>query len=313
MHISIPIGYLVQGRRADKRVFRPVRLAERVTVQIPEVDVIDAPKAIEWDVDITHEDSRPFSARTHHAGDGRAKLFTRWYAGRHWLRLVERSVSDKEMALRGVELTAQRLEEFLAQDHAHSALGLGCAVHGAKIARDGCDPSAVFEEIRVSGRDEALRSVLALPENVILVGGVVHVACAQPAPARTVAREYRDGSYPALYSVAMRTDHLALDGYDPGLSKILVYGLGEWERLNTQRSDGVVVPPPLVHLEESIDPDIDAHRQVSNLVKVALARWGCPPFFARRFDGFSEELRETTVQSARENSRAGGGCVHAPS
>lgn len=294
MHLTLPIGYEVIGKRPGKRNFRPIRLAEMVTVEIAEATSDEAPIAVEWQIDPTHERMRPATAATYFAGDDRWCAFTRWYGGRHWMRLVEHNISKSDHARHATQLSASRLEEFLMADEGHIAVGLsGLSLGAAKLPKKDGDLTLGFETLRKNGREEAMLAALSLPETLLLVDGIVHVACAQPAPARTMIREYRDGHPPALYNVSMRTDVIALDGYDPDLAKVLAYGIEDWDRLNAQRADGLILPPPAVLVPDSIDPGVEARRAVSNLVKIALAQWGCPAFMRTEFNEF---LKDTTSQ-----------------
>lgn len=141
------------------------------------------------------------------------------------------------------------------------------------------NPLGTVAELVYDGRDEALAAVSALSENFISVNGVLHIACAQPA-----IRVFESGKMRRRphfeENISIDTRARCLDGHAAYKSAMIAYPLDSWgevhRRLSAFAKELEVPPPeshleaPAIHIPESIDPDIDARRQLDTLLKKEL-------------------------------------------
>lgn len=279
MQFTFDVGYAIQGRPPARKQFRRYRFVERVGVEIPEISSDEAPIAVEWHV--------PTELKIFNRGDDRmlasggydGKQFTRWYDGRHWLRLVERHASTAySPPIEGTpELTLPKLMSAMESNGGYEAIGLSrfsVKDIGPEPVLVDHDPTGKFETMLVNERTEALSRAYALPSNLLLVDGIVHVACAQPA----LRRDRFD--FGPISGVVVDTRANFLDGYFGFHNQHFSYSLtdrAEIMEMSSQDGDGSMLKAisdymVTIHMPESIDPDIDARRKVDRLVKMAAFR-----------------------------------------
>ena len=273
MRLDFEIGYDLRGRRPGKSSHRPLRFAEPASVVIREVGSLDAPIAVEWGVrrwSPAHTGNRDRHA---YACDDRGRQFTRFYEGRHYLRLVEAHMEFEGRTYQeeARDLTAATALEALRQGRGFDCLGLGnyktVGYPAKKIKRVASDPTDEFESVTKSKRDKAMGAVERVGDDVLCIDGVVHVACAQPGV--RLSRSF--------LSTETRSD--LLDGLDSYLNGHLAFGLSEWRGIAAGQVKGagnrdlaieLDEASPRIFLDESMDPDIDRRRAVDTIVKRVL-------------------------------------------
>lgn len=311
MQFTFNVGYAIQGRPPARKQIRRYRFVERVAVEIPEISSDEAPIAVEWRV--------PTELKTFNRGDDRrlvsggndGKQFTRWYDGRHWLRLVERhSNTAYSSPFEGTTgLTLPKLMSAMENNGGYEAIGLArfsVKDIGPQPALVDHDPTEKFETLLVNERTEALSKAHAVPSNLLLVDGIVHVACAQPALRLSLKLSLNRDRFElgSISGVVIDTQGDLLDGY-PGFHQHFSYPLTDWTEImemSQRDSDGSMLSGisnymVTIHIPESIDPDIDARRKVDRLVKMAAFRAFHPDEAQlREFFGDASNQRAWRVQ-----------------
>jgi hypothetical protein len=271
MHIRVPVGYQIRGTLG--RTTRTFKFQERITIEVPEVTDEEAPVAVSW---AAHTDMYGYD-RLRHAflaqGGDDGRQFTRWYDGRHWLRLTEGHAQQYATPGRYSELTAAGFEGALPTGGGYNILGLNALSPGRDHRKVEDDPTDSFSKINRSGREDALDKIRAATRALLSVDGVLHVACAQPATC--LARGKNDS--PEGYLLHVDTRPNVVDGKEYIRDEVLVFGLDEWEEMSHTAIRGSADRPrvterlaalePTVHLPESINPDVLTVRTADTLVK----------------------------------------------
>ena len=293
MRLTFPIGYDLKGRRPGKRVFRPYRYSELVSVDIPEVDASDAPIAVEWEPprgQVGVYDDRDLGC---HGETG--TQFTRWYEGRHWLRLVEGHAAAIGTPQGHRELTPDMAQRCLSEGNGHAAIGLRRFPPGfyGHVSRVHEDPTSGFEEIRSSDRPAAMLAVGEVPRNLICVDGVLHAACAQPTVRMTAS--FGDDTH-KLGGLWVDVREEIADGWLGFTRHHLSYALDSWDRL-ASRHGMKATTPPIVYVAESIDPDIDNRRAADRLVKKTAYEFGYPNELADELRAYFSDMDTGRVSS----------------
>ncbi|MBY3151177.1 hypothetical protein HFO56_01985 [Rhizobium laguerreae] len=271
MHIRVPIGYTIRGTIG--RTTRTWKFQERVTIEVPDVTAEEAPVAVSW---AAHTDMHGYDPLKHaflgHGGeDGRQ--FTRWYDGRHWLRLTEGHTEQFGKPGRSPELTVAGFESALLIGGGYNILGLNALSPGRDHRKAQVDPTHRFSTVDRSGRNLALAQLEAATSKLLSVDGLLHVACAQPA---ICLAKGKDDSLEG-YVLHVDTRSNIVDGKEYIVDKVLVFGPDEWEEMSHTaiRASGdraratarLAALEPTVHLPESIDPGILTVRTADTLVK----------------------------------------------
>jgi hypothetical protein len=296
MHIRVPIGYTIRGTIG--RTTRTWKFQERVAIEVPDVTAEEAPIAVSW---AAHSDLRDYDHNKYaflgHGGED-DRQFTRWYDGRHWLRLTEGSAAQYGKPGRYPELTAAGFEGALPKGGGYNILGLNHLSPGdhRKVQ---VDPTERFVTVNKSTRETALGQLRSAAGSLLAVDGVLHVACAQPAICLANAKY---GS-PETLVLHVDTRSNVVDGKDYLLDKVLVFGLDEWEHLSitavkasrnrTRTQERLAALKPTVHLPESIDPDIMTVRTADTFVRrFVLESYPRTIQFQRYFDYTDPVARE---------------------
>lgn len=265
MLLSFRVGYVIRGNKG--RLNRSYNFAETVTAEISETTESEAPVAVSWH---TPKNLSPFPMPTYahlRASDETGRQFTRFYEGRHWLRLVEGHISQSYSIT--PELTGAAFAHGLAEGRGFDILGMARNAPGVHKRVEG-DPSSQFASTTVNTREHAMRKLDLAFSDLLLVDGVLHVACAQPAICMTDALGESDDTC-VLY-VETRKEFT-----DGSQKRHLVYSLDGWEdasamvvrgSMNRARTEANLSDlAPTVHLPFSIDPEVVAKRTADTLVK----------------------------------------------
>lgn len=279
MNIILDIGYDLVGRKPGNQRTKSYRFRDTVSAEIPEVNSAEAPIAVSWQAQ-KHSDERwGYFDQPLRCGDEYGTILTRWYAGRHWLRLVDGNCGKRNAPSDTCELDMSLLKRAVSDERERIFLLLGLREFMPLRAKASVDPKATLEEVSRDGRMDAIQAVAAISDNVISVDGVIHVACAQPGIRTLISQYYQDFPFHEKY-LAVDTRSGCLDGHAAFLSGLVTYPLNDWdsiyERLVQESSEFRTSPPeshlraPQVFIPESIDPDIDARRAVDTLVKKVL-------------------------------------------
>lgn len=271
MHIRVPIGYTIRGTIG--RTTRTWKFQERVTIEVPDVTSEEAPMAVSWAAhsDLHGYDPIKYAFLGHGGEDGRQ--FTRWYKGRHWLRLTEGHTEQYGKPAKSPELTAAGFESALPIGGGYNILGLNALSPGRDHRKVQGDPTERFSTVDRSGRNLALAQLEAAASTLMSVDGVLHVACAQPAIC--LAKGKDDSLEGHVLHVDTRSN--VVDGKDYLVDQVLVFSLDEWEdkshiaiRASGDRPKAtarLASLEPRVHLPESIDPDILTARTADTFVR----------------------------------------------
>jgi hypothetical protein len=268
MHIRIPVAYIIRGTIG--RTQRTYRFAETVTVEIAETNAEEAPIAVSWPAHTDLSDYRAFGyAHLGHGGEDGLQL-TRWYNGRHWLRLTDNRENDAAPG-RYPDLSCIGFEERLSSGYGFQLLGMGGFSPRSGDKKTERDPSEKFATITRSGRDYALEYVMRASQTLLSVDGVLHLACAQPG----VCLARANLSTAENDVVHVHTDANALDG--EGSDDVMVFGLDQWDEITyiairssldrPKTIDRLAELRPTVHLPESIDSDVLSLRAADTMVK----------------------------------------------
>lgn len=266
MHIRMPVAYTIRGTVGRTR--RTYKFAEKAMIEIAETTAEEAPIAVSWP---GHTDLSDYSALRYaflgHGGDDGLQ-FTRWYNGRHWLRLTD-SEGIHAAPGRYPDLRARGFEEGLPSGDGYQLLGLGALSPSGDHRKTDGDPRERFVKIDRSGREHALERLARASQTLLSVDGVLHLACAQPGVCLARANLQTDEND----VVHIDTKASVLDGKDEG---VLVFGLDEWDdiadiairssRDRPKTTKRLAALRPTVHLPESIDPDILTVRSADTLV-----------------------------------------------
>lgn len=267
MHIRMPAAYTIRGTIG--RTQRTYKFAEKAMFEIAETTADDAPIAVSWPAhtDLSHYSALKYAHLGHGGEDG--LQFTRWYNGRHWLRLTD-SGGIYACPGRYPDLSGIGFEEGLPSGYGYQLLGLGTLSPGGDHRKTEGDPRDRFVKIDRSGRDQALEQLSRASKKLLSVDGVLHVACAQPGVC--LARANLDTFENDV--VHVDTEASVLDGQ---VERTLVFGLDEWDDVaeiairsshdRPRTTARLAALRPLVHLPESIDPDILTVRSADTLVK----------------------------------------------
>ncbi|MCV9964837.1 hypothetical protein OIU34_23370 [Pararhizobium sp. BT-229] len=303
MKIVLDIGYDIRGRRPGKRLNIAYRFRETVSAEIPEVHPNEAPVAIVWTARKAVEARWRGYDEELACGDVNDQMMTRWYGGRHWLRLVERNCGQTGAASVR-ELTPAVAAQAASENRTEVFGMLGLRDYDPRSAKTHSNPLGTFDEVARDERSLALEAVSAISDNYISVGGVLHVACAQPAIRVTDSgkmRSYR--GFAENIAVEMRAKYLDRSaGYRMGM---MSYPIGDWDKVwrmvYDQALDSGAPGPeshlvrPEVYIPESLSSDIDARRAVDTLVKKTLFMFpvfpGVKPRVKAFFDAPSNQRR----------------------
>lgn len=290
MRFTFPVSYRLEGRKPGKRVFRPYRFHETVSIEVPEITGAEAPVAVAWPCAGVPE-RRKVKDWSIGCGDADGMQLTRWFGGCHWLRLVEGHVQHSWLTEKPStrELDVATAASHLAAGTGQHGIGLNLAVrwprNPAKEVQG--DPTASFDETRNNGRDAAMAAVEKACQDLLLVDGVLHRACAQPG----IRSEYfRGDSGLALRWPLVETRASILDGIgglDHSGFVCVSYPLS-WD--GYQRGFDPSPQGLEVMLPESIDPDIEIARHMETAVKAAiLESGGGPAVIPALLEYFGEE------------------------
>lgn len=273
MRLVFPIGYAVHARRIGKKSHRPYRFSENVSVDIREVEPEEAPIAVRWRTPETVE--RKFVSRDFFLTccDETRTSHTRWFKGRHWLRYVESHLYNPStsgtsgMAAR--ELTPEQLNRSLAAGGIYTYNNIGLSGFTPKWAgiytkELDADPSDEFDSVIMNQRPAAMLAAEGLRDNLIVVDGVVYVACAQPG-----LRDIPDD----MDAPVVETRSSMLDGFGGYMDRCRSGALDDID-LSSRIADASALPEVLC--DESIDPDIVAMRNVDNLFKETIREISMP-------------------------------------
>lgn len=274
MDLTLDIGYFVKGRRPGKMVARSYRFMEAVTVDIPEVDPMDAPVAVEWTA-LAASDRKADAFLT--CGDKCGRQHTRWMNGIHWLRLSEGHLGEKDPVRRVESLTANAAQPLLEQNiEGYYALGLEdlWRITGIGWKRAQGYPAYEFDLVSRSWRDETMVRAEKLAQRLISVDGQLYLACAQPG-LRAIFQDRK------LVETAVEVRAGFLDGWEGFRENQLAYGFDYWEKLPPQSNPKAEFE---IRIEQSIDPDIVARRNVDTRLKVLA-------YLYHRPEGMDEDIR----------------------
>lgn len=271
MLMRMPVGYTIRGTIG--RTQRTWKFQERPMIEIAEVTSEEAPVAVSWPAhtDLTAHGRLKYNFLGQGGEDG--LQLTRWYNGRHWLRLTEGSTEQYGEAGRTPNLTVARLEEGFTEGRGYNILAMNPFSPGGGHRKMEGDPREKFVTINRSGREEALARLAAAAETLLSVDGVLHVACAQPGACLALA----DSDSTETNVVHVDTRGPVVDGNQYLTSHTLVFGLYEWDEIADIEIRGsrdrentrarLEALRPTVHLPESIDPDILTVRAADTYVK----------------------------------------------
>lgn len=292
MNIAFEMGYNLKGIRPGKSLARYYRFKETLSAEVPEVDPVDAPVAVSWHARKLVEARYMTYDHELLCGDADGRMMTRWHGGRHWLRLVGNNCQKSITQDGKAELTMGLLNDAIhgGQRKAYEMLGLNNHVPG--FGKYHADPADTLDVVLENERDAMLKAVSAISENFISVDGIVHVACVQPAIRLSNpigVKGYSDGQKDIAIDYRARY----IDGHPAFMRGMTSHPVGDWNeiarRVYEQALDSGATRPephlvsPEVYIPESINPDIDARRQVDNLVKKAMFQYCQLP--SSRFSG----------------------------
>lgn len=279
MNIVLDIGYDIRGRRPGKKLNIAYRFKETVSAEIPEVHPDEAPVAVVWKARTAIDPRWKHYDHELTCGDVNGQMMTRWYSGRHWLRLVERNCGKTGAASDFRELTPTVAARAASEDRPRIFELLGLREYAPRSAKTHANPIGTLEEVVRDERDVALEAVCAIGDNFISVGGVLHVACAQPGIRVTDSGKIRSRRQ---FEENLTIDARArcLDGSSAYMMGMISYPLDDWDtvyrRVYEQALDSGAPRPetqlvrPEVYVPESLNTDIDARRAVDTLVKKTL-------------------------------------------
>jgi hypothetical protein len=279
MNIFLDIGYDIRGKRPGKKLNIAYRFRETVSAEIPEVHPDEAPVAVAWNARTAIDQRWKHYDHELTCGDVNGQMMTRWYSGRHWLRLVEGNCGKIGGATDVRELTPAVAAQAASENRSRVFELLGLSEYAPRSAKSHANPIGTLEEVARDGHDEALAAVSAISDNFISIGGVLHVRCAQPGIRVTDSGKIRDRRQ-FEENIAIETRGKCLDGSSGFMMGNICYPIGDWDevyrRVYEQALDSGAPRPekhlarPEVYVPESLDPDIDARRAVDTLVKKTL-------------------------------------------
>ena len=312
MRLAISVGYTHRGQLQGKKTVRAHRFAELVTVDIPEVTPEEAPLAVSWKALPSPEAGGIPGDEVLCVGDRNGEQHTRWYGGQHWLSLVGGHIDPASRRDDTAPLTGEMLSRAIAGGMGYRMIDMGNfspnlrGMRGVEVASD---PTGQFVQTVVSERKKALDAAECLSRKLLVVGGAVHVACAQPA-IRVTRRRGGEKLPMAVETRGEIVDDAA--GYSRGC---LVFPLGNWDALAAELVTASSQPAvaagafeywrPIVHIPESLDQRIDARREADTLFKQfvsAADRPGTVEAAGRYFRGSITE-RADWLESALERNR----------
>lgn len=292
MNIAFEMGYNLKGIRPGKSLARYYRFKETLSAEIPEVDPVDAPVAVEWQA--REQVQARYMTYDHEllCGDADGFMMTVWHGGRHWLRLVGNNCRKNITEDGTAELTFGLLSDAIhgSQRKAYEMLGLNAYLPASGKVH--ANPTDTLDVVLENDRDDLLQAVAAISENFISVDGILHVACVQPAI--RLSNPIGVKGYPDIQeNIAIDCRAKYVDGHAAFMMGITSHPIGDWNEINrrvyeqaldsgAERPERQLVRPE-VYIPESIDPDIDARRQVDNLVKKAMFPYSQLP--SSRFSG----------------------------
>lgn len=262
MEFTIPVGYHVKGRKTGRTAARKYGFSEFMTVELPEVDRHEAPIAVEWPETPKIVNDADVALMS---GDRKGLMSTRWYDGRHWLKLTEAFVGENDAKKKRQLLSPQALE--IALERRKSTLDLG--VRRNRLDHEYAQrvtslPTSEFDEVVSSDRDEARLWAEQLESRFIVVDDVLHMACAQPSLRATMAYH---GHLISNAEIDFRGEFL--DGWKGFQNNCLSHGFEKWENLPHSRE---FRGRPMVRIPESLDPDIASRRDIDTRVKLFVYR-----------------------------------------
>jgi hypothetical protein len=176
MIIHFPLTYSMTGVKHGKA--SDYAYSENAAFEIREISSAEAPVSVRWSCDITKvcKGLTPVG-RDFGIGDLSGEQETRWFEGRHWVRKLAAS-KGSDPARRAplaadefarVALTGAFNDRFFALD----------SIRGStKLVQS--DPTEGFETISSGNRDRSLAATERLSDDILLVDGIVHIACAVP-------------------------------------------------------------------------------------------------------------------------------------
>jgi hypothetical protein len=282
MRLHLPIHYTVTGRLPGKRTTRGYKFHEVTEVEIADIEPSFAPVAVSWAVNTdTGRSTHMREPRLGMAGPDGGQ-HTRWYDGRHWVRLLSGffETPEHKPQRRGVgpALTVGAIEALLAQPECGYLFDLTVPGEIAGSTHmTPSDPASRFTQVRQSTREEAFARASRITSRHIAVDGVVYEACSQPA-LRLLNMYEASG---LRHDVVVETTKwsgwdpvMPLAMFDEAVESALVphaYAVEiHRERLETLRPvhrERLETLRPVIHLPESISDEIEAVRRADYLVR----------------------------------------------
>ncbi|MCZ7861889.1 hypothetical protein O9X98_10920 [Agrobacterium salinitolerans] len=267
MHIRMPVAYTIRGTIG--RTQRTYKFAEKAMIEIAETTANEAPISVSWaaHTDLSHYSNSKYSYLGHGGEDG--LQFTRWYNGRHWLRLSDTGGIYAAPG-RYSDLSGVGFENGLPMGHGYQVLGIPTLSPGRDHRKADGDPTERFVKIDKSARDQTHEELFRASQKLLSVDGVLHIACAQPGVC------FARANFETLENDVVHIDTKAsvLDGGD---EDTFVFGLDEWDEIadiairsshdRPKTIARLAALRPTVHLAESIDLDILTVRSADTFVK----------------------------------------------
>jgi hypothetical protein len=215
MIFHFPLTYVISGRLPGKAASHPYRYAETVELDVREIAPEIAPVAVSWNVAPTPS----FQGETtfQHVAFSLSGLdggqHTRWFEGRHWQRMLHGHTADPRASSYGVSplLTAEFFSSTLSAGHCNSLLfGLPPFLPG-KTKVVAAPEHRRFDVIREDSREDAFDRLARITDDMILVDGVVYMACLDPMV--RLARIVRPWGRPFAYAPVPVTYNDKLAGH----------------------------------------------------------------------------------------------------
>jgi hypothetical protein len=174
--ICFPVTYNIHGFLLRRQQPRSYLFAEMAEVSITEVAPQDAPVAVSWKVPISSRNITPWELRRMWAFDTDQRQHTRFYEGRHWLRvLADQPFHDAPSIPLAASEFAARAESGIF----NSSLEFAVPTKGQrKFEVVHQEPSDRFMKHYDSDRHRSLARAAGL--QFISVDDVLYVRCNQP-------------------------------------------------------------------------------------------------------------------------------------
>ena len=291
--IQFEYGFDIRGRKVGNRVSTTTRFKEPVELEIREVASIEAPIAVIWNARKKIHPSATSYDRELLCADKSGQMHTKWYEGRHWLRLVKShsggKISEDGSEDGSAEFSLEAFKKDLGRGRQRLFEMIGLRHHLPTSTKSVDQAESLYLDIQANTKEQASQAIERLSKDMVIIDGVIHIACAQPGLRVTKPSDslgiFRWDQIEV--DLTVETSARYLDGHAGFMRGHMAYALDKWKSVYLQATkSGIDLRQPLpeehlkaptVLIHESIDNNVEIRRSIDTLVKKTLWNFKAVP------------------------------------